>query len=81
MKKSLMISCKDATELAIKKNIEKLSFFNMMRLRFHVLICRFCKLFEKQNKIIDEAYAHLDEIAPAHLTEKARKKILENILK
>lgn len=80
MKKSLMISCRDATELSIKKNLEKLSFYDKLRLWFHTSMCRFCSLFEKQNKIIDEMSARLDEAAPAHMPESAKQKIIEEVL-
>jgi len=76
-----MISCRDATELAIKKNLDKLSYMDRIRLRFHLLMCRFCRFFEKQNNIIDEASSHLDEVTPTHMTDLSKKKILDKILK
>lgn len=79
MSNRIMISCKDATHLVVKKNHEALTMWDKMRLLMHLSMCRFCSLFEKQNKIIDEKVAELDEKTPSHLTEESKEKILHQI--
>jgi hypothetical protein len=81
MKKGLMITCKDATQLVVKRNHETLSMWDRMRLKMHLSMCRFCSLFEKQNRIIDEQVAKLDEISPAHMPGESKEKILHEIQK
>ena len=71
-----MISCKDATELAMKSAYRKPGAYDRLRLRFHMLLCKFCKLFQKQNTIIDDAASRLDEFAPKQMTEDSKKRIL-----
>ena len=61
MKKGMMISCKDATELVVRKDIEELSWWDKMRLSFHLAMCRFCNLFRKQSAVIDAASLELDD--------------------
>ncbi len=79
MMNKIMLSCKDATHLVVKKNHETLNMWDKMKLFMHLSMCRFCSLFEKQNKIIDEKVAELDEKAPSHLTEESKEKILHHI--
>lgn len=52
--KKLMISCKEATILSIKKAEISVPFYDRLRLFLHLIICQYCRLFEKQNKIIDK---------------------------
>lgn len=74
-----MISCEDATELVVRKSHEKLSLWNKFRLMFHLAMCKFCSLFEKQNAIIDRVARDLDESQPQELPTEARKKILSGL--
>jgi len=59
--KGLMISCKKACELIEKKNADKLSFFELLRLRTHTLICYACRLYEKQSNRINNILRGLKE--------------------
>lgn len=81
MKKGMMISCKDATKLVIKQSEEELSGWDKFRLAFHLAICKFCKLFQKQNKMIDESIKELVKHTHEHLNESAKKRIIEEVLK
>lgn len=50
----LMITCKEATMLSVQKAEINLSFSDRMRLFIHLLVCQYCRLFDKQSKIIDK---------------------------
>lgn len=52
--KKLMISCKEATMLSVQKAEINLSFSDRFRLFIHLIICQYCRLFDKQSKIIDK---------------------------
>ncbi|WP_304131332.1 hypothetical protein [Ignavibacterium album] len=52
-KKKLLINCKEATMLSVQKAEINLSFTDRMRLFIHLLICQYCRLFDKQIKMID----------------------------
>jgi hypothetical protein len=51
--KKFMISCKEATMIVVKKAEINVTFSERLILFLHLLICQYCRLFEKQNKIID----------------------------
>ncbi len=40
--------------LSVQKAEVKLSFSDRMRLFIHLLICQYCRLFDKQMKMIDK---------------------------
>jgi hypothetical protein len=81
MKKGMMISCKDATELVIRKSHMELTRRDRFRLWFHLVMCKFCSLFEKQNKMIDELAAASDETAGEGMPAESREKMLRELLK
>jgi len=53
MMKSLMISCKKATELIEKKTVVGLSLSETMQLRMHTAMCSACTNYQKQSLFID----------------------------
>jgi hypothetical protein len=79
MKKGMMISCKDATELAVRQSHEKLNRWNRFRLKFHLIMCKFCSLFEKQNKDIDVIASELDDHIEEKMPDHIKKKILQEL--
>lgn len=50
--KFLNISCKKATYLVSKKEAQKLSWLEKVRLRGHMTICSLCRRFEAQTALI-----------------------------
>ena len=50
--KILMISCKKATYLLSKKEENRLSLLDRIRLKSHLALCYICRRFEEQTQII-----------------------------
>lgn len=48
-----MITCKEASEISVKKSIEKLTFSEWIQHRLHLMVCKYCKLFQMQQTWID----------------------------
>jgi hypothetical protein len=57
--KKIIYNCKQATFLIEKKEISKLSFREMIELRIHLYGCSFCKLYNKQSRIINNMVQEL----------------------
>lgn len=71
--KSLMITCKETSELVSKKEERKLTFVESFQFYFHLAICKFCALFYRQNKIF---LNHLIKLsADVNLTEVEKEKM------
>jgi hypothetical protein len=51
----LFLSCLKATELIEKKLSFKLSFSEILQLKFHKMMCDSCKQYEKHSIILDKA--------------------------
>jgi hypothetical protein len=70
------LCCKQATYLLLKKEeIKKLSFKEEISLRFHLSICKFCKLFRKQSAIINQMIHETVLTNKAQLLQKDKEKI------
>lgn len=53
MKPILKLSCKKATELIEQQVFVKLGFFENLKLKIHLSICKACCSYHEQNKAID----------------------------
>ncbi|MBX7204665.1 MAG: hypothetical protein K1X81_04535 [Bacteroidia bacterium] len=53
----LKITCKEASLLIIKSEEHHLGYSEKIRMNFHLFICKMCRLFKRQNKILDKALA------------------------
>jgi hypothetical protein len=79
-----MFCCKKAALLLSESLDHELTFWQRVNLRFHLIICRFCRLFQRDMKRFDaalrrysqriEADAALVQIA---LPPEARQRILQ----
>ena len=63
MFKFLLLSCKEATFLLSKKEENKLSWLEKIKLRSHLSICSLCRRFEQQTGFIILNAKHTHEIA------------------
>lgn len=76
-----MINCKETTILVVKKEAGLLSARERLRLAIHLMICKYCRWFSRQNKIINKM-AHktrdmylLSETKKAHLLDNINKQL------
>lgn len=76
-----MLNCKEATEMVIRKQSEKLGLMDRMNLFMHLSMCRLCSLFAKQNALIDRSVQQLDEKQPTHMPDEVKLKISDEINK
>lgn len=51
----LMYSCKKATELIEIKQEKKISLTQGLRLRLHLMMCSYCKAYQKQSDLLSKA--------------------------
>ena len=79
MKLGLMLSCKDTSELIVKRDAEKLKFYDHMRLMMHLSMCKFCNLFEKQNNFINSNIKALDDTVVKDFSADSKVRIYDNL--
>ena len=75
--RSMMLSCKKATFLILKKEERKLSFGEQMQLSMHLSMCEFCKAFEKQSAFISTQAKNF--IASEALTPADKERFLKSL--
>lgn len=77
MSEKLLISCRDATNFISQKEEGKISFSQRIKLAIHLLICKFCKLWYKQNKFLAKNFRNLK--TEDSLTEEEQTKLSRTI--
>lgn len=65
----IMISCKESTFLISKKQQDKLSMSEKMKLQFHLMMCKYCRRFADQISFIQKAIKRLREKIEAQGTK------------
>lgn len=56
MFKKLMITCDQATTICDKSQYHEATILEKLQLNIHLLICRFCVLYVKQNLIMTKIF-------------------------
>ncbi len=77
--KFLMVSCKKATFLLSKKEENKLSWLDRIRLKSHMLMCNICHRFEEQAGFIisqSRLENHQESLSPER--KETMKKVLQD---
>jgi len=74
----LTISCKKATYLLSKKEENKLSWLEKIKLRGHLTICSLCRKFEQQTGFIGHNAKHTHEHAVLSVEAKLK---MQQVLK
>lgn len=73
MMHAVMLSCHESTLLLTKNEYQKLLAKENMQLKMHLMGCRFCRAFDKQNKILTEKI-HQINTHPVDLELEKEKK-------
>ena len=76
----MMLSCDNATFLMTKKDYQKLKCKENLQLRMHLMGCKFCRAFNKQNAILSEHLAKLKEAPPVLILSDEKKVEIEKAL-
>ncbi len=81
MGKGLFISCEEATTICNKNQYKEASFWELIQLNVHVLRCKICRLYSKQNGRLTEACAkHLKKEECDHKLNEKDKALLKEKL-
>lgn len=75
-----MLTCKDASHLISERQERPLTFRERMGLRLHLMMCAYCRLYERQVDLMRRALRELGlrtwkDAAGADLTPEARERI------
>jgi len=77
MSKKLMISCDEATAICDKNQYGEASSWDKLKLNFHLLLCKHCATYSKQNNAITKMLGkYLDTCdGSKHLTLEEKKEL------
>ena len=83
--RKMMISCETATFLISKDQEAGISLVEKIKLGFHLMACKFCKLFRKESKFmsdnIDYMQSHPDKSFTSDKMSESRKDAITQALK
>lgn len=80
----IMLSCKKATELIEKRQVNKLTIAEKLQLKMHTSMCEACSAYEKQSLTLDKAikqWIGSKKKPQEKLSEEAKTRILKKIEK
>ena len=80
----LTFSCMRITEMVESEGATKLPFWDRIRYKTHLAICKGCRSYEKQSDLISKALVRLMSSSPEDVTTMAdstKKDMLERIKK
>lgn len=78
--KNMMISCEKATMLVVKSEESELPLGLKISLRIHLLFCKFCKLFERQNKFISlNISKNISDKTEISFTETEKRNLMQKL--
>ena len=52
----MKLSCDEATAICDKSQYNEASFFEKIKLMFHLLVCKKCGMYSKQNGVLTKCY-------------------------
>lgn len=76
----MMLSCGTATFLLTKREYQKLGCKERMQLRMHLMGCKFCRAFNKQNAVLSKQLVRIIDVPPAMSLSDEKKLEIEGLL-
>ncbi len=80
----LMLSCERATFLITKEMHGTITFNEKVQMRFHLMACKYCTLFKKQSRFVNDNVEHLhrhpNDSFPDGKLDDTRKAAMEQAL-
>lgn len=80
----MKLSCDEATTICDKNQYKEASLFEKLKLSLHLLVCKKCGRYSKQNNIMSTCYSQYKnshQQKKYHLTENDKKQLASKILK
>lgn len=81
----IMITCKESTFLISKKQQDKLTLGEKVKLQFHLMMCKYCRRFDAQISFIQKAILRLRKKIEQQSTDitlsQAQKEKIKEALK
>ena len=81
MSNKLFISCDEATTICTKNQYKEASFWEKIKLNIHLLTCKICGLYSKQNtKLTEVCDKHLHKVECENKLSEKDKEVLKKKL-
>ena len=83
MSNKFFINCDEATTICDKNQYKEASFWEKLKLTFHLFLCKKCGMYSKQNAVVTKVCdKHLHKCETNHqFSEQEKIELQENISK
>ena len=71
-----MLSCREIFELSSRQPLETLSLQSRLGIRFHGIMCKMCRHYWRQIRLVDSLLCKQAELDQRELGPEARQRIL-----
>jgi len=68
--RKLMLSCVQATFLVTKEMSGTITFWEKIKMQLHLMVCKYCRLFKKQSRFIDDNVEQLHQDSSKYLLDR-----------
>ncbi len=80
MSKKIMIKCEEASTICDKIQYHEASFFERIKLQFHLFLCKKCGLYSGQNKIMSKLFgAYLLKHHSVNMPDEVKEELKEKL--
>ena len=73
------LNCREATELMVRNEFESLSLINWLAMKYHVMICKLCRLFQNQSAEMNHILRNSAKEQPATLRKEKKEEMTEQL--
>ncbi|RPD96703.1 hypothetical protein EGM88_10105 [Aureibaculum marinum] len=78
MSKKFIINCDEATTICNKSQYKEASFWEIIKLRYHIFSCKLCRTYSKQNATVTKICSkHLHKTNKKYKLCKEEKELLQ----
>ncbi|REE83484.1 hypothetical protein BX611_0775 [Lutibacter oceani] len=78
----MKLTCDEATQICDKSQYSEATFWEKLKLNLHLLLCKNCGLYSKQNNVMTKCYEkHKKEEGNKHCLCADEKEVMEKQIK
>jgi hypothetical protein len=81
---NFFIKCDDATLISDKKQYKEASFWERLKLSYHLMVCKNCKVYPSQNEILTKVLVYKseqDKVSQKNLSDSDKSKMKKELQK
>jgi hypothetical protein len=79
----MTLNCEEATLLVLRKDYDTIGWYQQIKISQHLLLCKYCRRFVQQNKLMqkkaNKLFENPENVLDLELSEEAKQKMEANL--